>query len=187
VVQSVSPPSLAHPETSKPPAPVTPLPATTTPPPAVAAVQDPPAQITPIAPPAKTITEPAPVVSTTTAPAALETKPSDTPKTALTAAVDALNTFSNYCASTLAADNDRIKKISNNQARTKMGAASLNLQEAINNTISQQQEYLESLTTSAEADASVKQSTPPMIYARQSATNALTRFDAEIYNASLRR
>lgn len=100
------------------------------------------------------------------------------------AAVNDLNTFSNYCMATLAADQDRIEAIPNNPVKTKLKATSLEIQAGINKMISHQQEYLESLTPGAEADASLKRAIPNLNIPRTSATNALTQLDIGINNAA---
>ena len=194
-VAVVSPASTAPtPIVATPPVTEAPL---ASPPPAVVAVQDPPAKPTPAAaPPAEANVTLAPVVPATTAPGpgASETevspptdKPTAPPKTAIAAAVDALNTFSNYCVTTLAADNDRIGKIANNGFRNKLSAASQEIQSWTSRMVSHQQEYLESLTPGADGDASVQRSIEKLNIDRDSVSNALMRFDADIYNAGLRR
>jgi len=105
------------------------------------------------------------------------------PKTGVAAAQDALNTFSNYCFVTLAADNARIEKITNQKVNTRMDRLSQRLQEKINSAISHQQAYLDTLAPGAEADASLARSNPNLVAVRQSTTNILNGFTTEIDNA----
>ena len=100
----------------------------------------------------------------------------------MAAAVEALNTFSNYCVTTLAAENDQIQKISNNGLRNKMSMSLLQVQTGVGNVIGRQRALLEGITPGTES----------MVFrtlsvTRETMTNALTRFSAEIYNATLRR
>ena len=100
----------------------------------------------------------------------------------MAAPVEALNTFSNYCVITLAAENDQIQKISNNGLRNKLSMSLLQIQTGVGNVISRQRALLEGIQPDTES----------MVFrtlsvTREAMTNALTRFSAEIYNATLRR
>lgn len=105
----------------------------------------------------------------------------------LAAAIGDFNTISNYCVTTLAAQNDQIRTIPNNSLRTKMSVAYQDIQAQINLMISHHQEYFQGLTPGAEADASLARSLPNLNIPRDSATKGLMRFDVGIYNAALRR
>jgi hypothetical protein len=109
----------------------------------------------------------------------------DAPNGALAAAFDSLDAFSKYCTTALAADNDRIENIQNISAKLKLRSLSQNINMKIGELISHQRQYLVSLTPGAAADASLEQSVLSLSAARDSATNALTRFDVQIYNAAL--
>jgi hypothetical protein len=157
------------------------------PPPAAAVVQVPPAALVVATPTVETAqVQPAQTGTQPNYAAALYPQndtASSPPLTGLAGAVDGLNSFSNYCAATLIADNDRIGQLPNKGVRYALTEKSVKIQSAIDKMIADQGQYLESLAPGTEADASVERSTPPMNMARQSATNALSRLDIQIQNA----
>ncbi|MDR3459676.1 MAG: hypothetical protein P4N60_19780 [Verrucomicrobiae bacterium] len=101
----------------------------------------------------------------------------------LAAAVNSLNTFSNYCQTALSADADNIDKIPNALIRDRMTKLATTISTELGTIITHQQEYLDSLIPGAAADASVERSAAPMISARQSGINALHRLEAQIKRA----
>ena len=111
------------------------------------------------------------------------------PADKISAAIEALNTFSNYCVITLADDNTRIYSVANETTRQRLWAEWQRIQEAMRVPINHQSEYLASLASRSRKDAeeSLERSNPNMIIPRTVATNILVRFGNEIYNATLRR
>jgi hypothetical protein len=175
-------------------------------PPATPLAQSPPAPNKANVPPVATpvfVSKPAtmPVVETKTAAAIAVTS---TPPTAaatasqnnnqtdqslkdrLAAAIDSLNSFSNYCMTTLAADRDRIDKLPAS-VQDRMSAAFQARTKATEWTINRERQDLEQLAASPENAASLEHTISRMTTARGWATNALMAFDQEISKATSQR
>lgn len=135
--------------------------------------------------------DPVPIAPVTNTSSALEAKtiqPVELPKSAVAVAIDDLNTFSDYCETTITAANSQIAIIANPAIRAKFKAEYLQTQASIFQIVAHQRQYLETLKPNdPDSDASLTQAIPSFNLAREHATNTLTRFAAKIYNAGLRR
>ena len=108
---------------------------------------------------------------------------SDSGQNKLAEAVKSLNTFSNYCYATLAADNALIEKIADQGARDRAQRVSQAVEQSIGKIIDHQEQYLEQLTPGPDAEASIERSMQKLITNRSSETNNLEQLNVFIQQA----
>ena len=98
-------------------------------------------------------------------------------------AINTLNTFSNYCYATLAADNGLIGKISDQGAHDRLQRVSQAVEQSIGKIIAHQKEYLDQLTPGPDAEASIERSSRKLVLNRASETNNLDQLKMFIQQA----
>jgi len=101
-------------------------------------------------------------------------------------AIKSLNTFSNYCYTTLSTDHGLIEKISDQRAHDRLERVSQAVEQSISKMIARQQQYLDQLTPGPDADASIERSTPKLVSNRSSETNNLDQLNLAIQQAMSR-
>jgi hypothetical protein len=98
-------------------------------------------------------------------------------------AIKNLNTFSNYCFATLAADNALIEKISNDKIHDRLDHQSQRVDLGIGKLLNRQEIYLDQFVPGPEANASIDHSTQNLTADRAAATNDLMDLNDSIQRA----